>query len=182
MKGETADVLASKASEKYGAETKWQTPSDQAKIQPDQANTKNVVREEVKCLNRSKLLSNILTLGCLRPKSLIGLGCALAPPGRNPSRDGALDMARRERVTRVIDGDTFQTTSRKKSVRLANVDAPEKGESGSVAATKFLRSLIQGEIVTIDTVARDKYGRCVANVKIGRKSVNKAIREKVRKK
>ena len=35
-------------------------------------------------------------------------------------------MANNEKVTQVIDGDTFKTTRRTKSIRLANVDAPEK--------------------------------------------------------
>ena len=90
-------------------------------------------------------------------------------------------MARKEKVTRVIDGDTFQTASRKRSIRLANVDAPEKGERGGAAATKALRDLIGGASVSVDTVARDKYGRSVANVKVGRRSVNKAMRDKVGK-
>ncbi len=90
-------------------------------------------------------------------------------------------MARKERVTRVIDGDTFETASRKRPVRLANVDAPEKGERGGAAATNALRNLIAGETVEVDTVARDKYGRSVANVKVGRKSVNNAMRGKVKK-
>ena len=84
-------------------------------------------------------------------------------------------MARKETVTRVIDGDTFETASRKKSVRLANVDAPEKGQPGAVASKQKLESLIGGKQVTIDTVARDKYGRAVANVKKGRESVNKKM-------
>ncbi len=90
-------------------------------------------------------------------------------------------MARKERVTRVIDGDTFETASRKRPVSLANVDAPEKGERGGAAATNALRNLIAGETVEGDTVARDKYGRSVANVKVGRKSVNNAMRGKVKK-
>ena len=90
-------------------------------------------------------------------------------------------MARRERVTRVIDGDTFQTASRKKSVRLANVDAPERKSRGGAAATKALRDLIGGEMVSVDTVARDKYGRAVAKVKVGRRSVNKAVRDRTKK-
>jgi len=40
-------------------------------------------------------------------------------------------MARKEKVIKIIDGDTFKTASRKKSVRIANVDAPEKGKPGS---------------------------------------------------
>ena len=90
-------------------------------------------------------------------------------------------MARKERVTKVIDGDTFETASRKNPIRLANVDAPESGERGGTAATRALRGLIAGETVSVDTVARDKYGRAVANVKVGRRSVNKAMNEKLKK-
>jgi len=39
-------------------------------------------------------------------------------------------MPRRERVTKIIDGDTFETAVRKHPVRLAAVDAPEKGQPG----------------------------------------------------
>lgn len=87
-------------------------------------------------------------------------------------------MARKERVTRVIDGDTFETASRKNPIRLANVNAPEKGAKGGADATAALRGLIAGETVSVDTVARDKYGRSVANVKVGRRSVNKAMRDR----
>jgi len=38
-------------------------------------------------------------------------------------------MARKEKVTKVIDGDTFETASQNKSVEFINVDAQEKGES-----------------------------------------------------
>lgn len=85
-------------------------------------------------------------------------------------------MARKEKVTRVIDGDTFETSSRKKSVRLANVDAPEKGEPGSAGAKEKLEKLILGQEVRVDTVARDKYGRAVARVYRGRESVNKKMK------
>lgn len=89
-------------------------------------------------------------------------------------------MPRKERVTEVLDGDTFRTESRKNPVRLANVDAPERRQRGGAAATQALRQLIKDETVTIDPVARDSYGRTVANVKIGRRSVNKAVRERGR--
>jgi len=89
-------------------------------------------------------------------------------------------MPRKERVTKVIDGDTFMAASRKNPVRLANVDAPEKGTRGGAAATKALKSMIQGETVSIDTVARDSYGRSVAKVKVGRNSVNKAVKDRLK--
>lgn len=89
-------------------------------------------------------------------------------------------MPRKEKVTRVIDGDTFKTRQRKHPVRLARVNAPEKGQGGAAQARKNLEKLILNQDVTIQTVARDKYRRSVANVKVGRNSVNKAMKEKLR--
>ena len=54
-------------------------------------------------------------------------------------------MARKETVTRVIDGDTLETASRKHSVRLANVNAPETGTSGASGAKKQLEKLVLGK-------------------------------------
>ena len=88
---------------------------------------------------------------------------------------------KKETVTRVIDGDTFLTKSRKHPVRLANVDAPEKGRKGGAKATQQLKKLIQGKRVEVRTVARDTYGRAVANVKKGRISVNKAMSRRTKK-
>ena len=79
-------------------------------------------------------------------------------------------MARKEKVTKIIDGDTFTTGSRKRPVRLANVHAPEKGIRGAWAATQALKDLVQGQTVSIETVARDKYGRSVARVTVGNRS------------
>lgn len=89
-------------------------------------------------------------------------------------------MSRKEKVTKIIDGDTFETASRKNPVRLANVNAPEKGQSGSAKAKDALSKLIKGEEVRIDTVSRDKYGRAVANVYLGRESVNKKMQKKLK--
>jgi endonuclease YncB( thermonuclease family) len=52
-------------------------------------------------------------------------------------------------------------------VRVANVDAPEKGQPGAAKPTEALRKLIQGEEVIINIVARDPYGSSVANVELG---------------
>ncbi len=88
---------------------------------------------------------------------------------------------RKETVTRVIDGDTFLTKSRKRSVRLADVNAPERGRKGASKATQRLRKLIQGKTVEVETVARDVFGRAVANVKVGKKSVNRAMMKKLKR-
>ena len=90
-------------------------------------------------------------------------------------------MPRKEKVTKVIDGDTFMTDKRKNPVRLANVDTPEKRQPGYQNAKKALEKLVAGQEVSIDTVARDKFGRAVAKVKVGTRSVNKAM-EKHKKK
>lgn len=87
-------------------------------------------------------------------------------------------MARKEKVTRVIDGDTFMTSSRKKPVRLANYDAPERGQRGYRGSKEALRTMISGKTVTVDVKARDVYGRAVANVKVGTRSVNNAMKNK----
>lgn len=88
---------------------------------------------------------------------------------------------RKETVTRVIDGDTFLTASRKRSVRLAGVNAPERGTKRGMKATKTLRSMIQGKKVEVNTKARDVYGRAVAEVKCGSKSINKEMNNRLNK-
>ena len=82
----------------------------------------------------------------------------------------------KEKVTKVIDGDTFLTSRRTKPVRLANVYAPEKREKGYGEAKAKLSKLILNQEVRVDTVARDKYGRAVANVYKGKESVNKKMK------
>ena len=88
-------------------------------------------------------------------------------------------MGRKEIVIRVIDGDTFQTASRKKPVRLANVNAPGKGRPGAAQATRILRNLIEGERVRIEPICRDSYGRTLAKVYLGRESVNRKLVEEL---
>lgn len=87
----------------------------------------------------------------------------------------------RRTVKRIVDGDTFEvarSVGGSRFVRLAGVDAPEKHDRGGRKATNTLRGLIGGQQVIIDPVARDKYGRVVANVKKSRKSVNKRMKDK----
>ena len=86
-------------------------------------------------------------------------------------------MANKEKVTKIIDGDTFETNRRKIPVRLEGVDTPEKRQSGYQEAKRGLEKLILGQEVIVDTVARDEYGRAVAQVKIDNKSVNKAMKK-----
>ena len=90
-------------------------------------------------------------------------------------------MARKEPTKTVRDGDSLSTKSRKNDVRLAGVNAPEKGQPGYQAAKQKLESLVAGQTLEINTVARDKYGRSVAEVKVGRTSVNNAMKKFLKK-
>jgi len=90
-------------------------------------------------------------------------------------------MARKEKVTEIIDGDTFLTNRRKHPVRLEGVDTPEKRQPGYQKAKKELADLILDKDVVVDTVARDTYRRPVAKVKVGNQSVNKVMKKHQKK-
>ena len=87
-------------------------------------------------------------------------------------------MATKEKVTRIIDGDTFRT-DRKQRVRLAGVDAPELNRRGGKAAKEALEKLIKGKDVSVETLAHDPYGRRVAKVRVGRRLVNNAMNKQL---
>lgn len=80
------------------------------------------------------------------------------------------------KVTKIIDGDTFKIKGGK-SIRLSNVRAPELGAKGGAEAKQELDSLIHKKTVSYTTVGKS-YGREVANVRIGGKLVNQAMRNK----
>jgi len=81
------------------------------------------------------------------------------------------------KVRRVVDGDTFQIKNGQ-LIRLASVKAPELGSRGGQAAKAALHSLLKaGNTVGIGVRGRS-YGRPVANVTKGGKSVNKAMQRK----
>lgn len=87
-------------------------------------------------------------------------------------------------VKKVIDGDTI-VVNRKigntNKIRLANVYAPEKGTKAGRKATNILRGLVGGKSITLTPKGRS-YDRVVAEVRLGRKSVNKRMREKLGRK
>ena len=76
------------------------------------------------------------------------------------------------RVTRVVDGDTFEASGVR--VRLIGVNAPEHDECFGAEAAEELTRLIQGEYVTLKTDAQvlDDYGRTLAYVYLDGRFVN----------
>lgn len=64
-----------------------------------------------------------------------------------------------ERVTRVIDGDTFDTESGLR-IRLAGIDAPEYPDGClGLKAKERLGDLILGKEVKVEAVSKDNFGR-----------------------
>lgn len=69
-----------------------------------------------------------------------------------------------ENVTRVVDGDTFETRESSVAVRLDGVDTPESDELGYLAAKNALSRLILDREVEIETRTRGTFGRRIAQV------------------
>jgi len=79
------------------------------------------------------------------------------------------------KVVSVTDGDTikvFDVEYGQVKIRLYGIDAPEKGQPYGKAAGEYLASLIAGEIVDIETVTKDRYGRTVGIVTDGVRNIN----------
>lgn len=64
-------------------------------------------------------------------------------------------------VTRVTDGDTFHLSGVQPAIRVWGLDAPERDESGGSAATRAMRTLINGQPLTCVLVDIDRYHRIV---------------------
>jgi len=79
-------------------------------------------------------------------------------------------------VTRVIDGDTFQVARRiagTRTIRVANRNTPERGQRGFASARSRLARQVQGRSVSLHVVARDRYGRAVSNVRVGKRKLKR---------
>ena len=86
-------------------------------------------------------------------------------------------------MRRVVDGDTLWVRSdrgekgaRNVKLRLRGIDAPEICQHGGAEARRALRQLAQGQAVQVRVLARDQYGRSVADVWRADDGVNLAAR------
>jgi endonuclease YncB( thermonuclease family) len=101
-------------------------------------------------------------------------------PSRAGERPQPADAARREvagRVVAVHDGDTLSLRAgdERIRVRLAQIDAPERGQPWGRRATQALARLAEGREARAVVVDRDDYGRAVADVFVGELFVNEAL-------
>jgi endonuclease YncB( thermonuclease family) len=74
--------------------------------------------------------------------------------------------ATRATVIDAYDGDTLNADVQGQAVRvrLYGIDAPESGQDGNVAATRFLRRLVLDHPVEINVVETDRFDQAVAVV------------------
>lgn len=74
------------------------------------------------------------------------------------------------RVAAVVDGDTIRVVDgqgQTHRIRLAGIDAPEKAQPFSRLATQRLRNRLNKQTVWIKPNKTDRYGRTVAQVRLG---------------
>lgn len=78
------------------------------------------------------------------------------------------------KVIAVIDGDTLLILhhGQPRKVRLADIDAPEKGQDFGRAAGRSLADMVSGKQVEITSRATDQYGRLVAAITVDGLDVN----------
>ena len=79
------------------------------------------------------------------------------------------------RVVGVADGDTItvlDTDQIQHKIRLAGIDAPEKGQPFGKRSKESLSELVFDKQVTVDTGKRDRYGREVGKVLVNGQDVN----------
>lgn len=94
-------------------------------------------------------------------------------PGPSVSRDGP-GQEFTARVIVVLDGDTVlvRRAQRLVKIRLAGIDAPEKGQAFGDISSHALADMVKGKRVNIASQAVDQYGRIVANLGVDGLDVN----------
>jgi endonuclease YncB( thermonuclease family) len=71
------------------------------------------------------------------------------------------------KVVVVTDGDTIRVLDANRvqhKIRLAGIDAPERGQPFGNASRKYLASLVAGKAVRIESTKKDRYGRVLGKV------------------
>ncbi len=91
-----------------------------------------------------------------------------------PPCDGFPSSTFYARTIAVIDGDTVLVLRNGKPVkiRLADIDAPEKGQDFGMASRRSLVDMVLGKQLRVTSRAVDKYGRIVAQLSVGGLNVN----------
>lgn len=95
-----------------------------------------------------------------------------------PSSQSETAVSFRAKVVGVGDGDTItvlDTTSQQHKIRLAEIDAPERGQPWGDRSRQALSALVFGKMVSVQQTDTDRYGRVVARVFGDGQDVNRAM-------
>src|SRR5260221_14155880 len=80
------------------------------------------------------------------------------------------------KVVGVTDGDTITVLDAEKhqhKVRLEGIDAPESGQPFGTQAKKALSDKVFGKEVSVKETGKDKYGRTLGHVYVGKQNINR---------
>ena len=85
-------------------------------------------------------------------------------------------LALQGRVVGVHDGDTLTVLVERREVRvrLAAIDAPERGQPHATASRRALAARVAGRDVVVDVQGRDTFGRTLGVVRVKGEDVNRA--------
>jgi len=81
------------------------------------------------------------------------------------------------KVVKVADGDTLTilVDAERVKVRLAEIDAPERGQPWGRRAKQALTEMVAGHVVQVETKFNDRYGRRVGHVIYSGRDVNREL-------
>ncbi len=86
----------------------------------------------------------------------------------------------RARVVGITDGDTvtvLDEQNQQHTIRLAEIDAPERGQPGGDRSRQALSALVFSKTVSVQQTDTDRYGRVVARLFADGRDVNRAMVE-----
>lgn len=107
---------------------------------------------------------------------------ALLVPNPRPAEaaDGAVGVAAlatapfSARAVGVSDGDTVVVLADdgvRHRIRIGGIDAPEKGQPFADVSRRHLAGLLREQVLRVEPIKRDPYGRTVANLSVGDEDV-----------
>jgi endonuclease YncB( thermonuclease family) len=82
------------------------------------------------------------------------------------------------RVVAIADGDTLTVLDRSNTqhrVRLAGIDAPEKGQPFGTTARENLATKVFGKVVRVEVVDIDQYHRAAGRIYLGKRFINEEM-------
>lgn len=85
------------------------------------------------------------------------------------------------RVEKISDGDTVSALTDngdRLKIRLFGIDAPERSQPHGKESRTALSRMIGKKEIDLEIVAEDKYGRCVAVIRLGNRIINKEMVER----